>query len=426
MRHAPSVLLRLMFDGAVAAAVPGRLLSAHLPPPPRGRTVVVGAGKAAAAMASAVEQAWANQYHQDALTGLVITRYGHAMRTEWIEVVEAAHPVPDQAGLDAACRTLELVRTLGPDDLVLCLVSGGGSALLTLPAAGITLDEKRDVTGQMLRCGATISEINCVRKHLSAIKGGQLAKSAAPAEVVTLTISDVPGDDPAVIASGPTVADPTTFADARSVLDKYNIQPSPGVGAHLMAAVEETPKPGDPLFERASVRTIVTPQDALEAAATVAEEAGIRSVILSDSIEGESREVALAHAAIVRDIIHRGQPAESPCVILSGGETTVTIRGRGRGGPNAEFLLALALALGGESGVHAIACDTDGIDGTEDNAGAVISPDTLARGLSRGIHAHDFLSNNDAYSYFEELGDLVVTGPTRTNVNDFRAVLVEN
>ena len=241
-----------------------------------------------------------------------------------------------------------------------------------------------------------------------------------------MTISDVPGDDPAVIASGPTVADPTTFADARSVLDKYNIQPSPGVGAHLMAAVEETPKPGDPLFERASVRTIVTPQDALEAAATVAEEAGIRSVILSDSIEGESREVALAHAAIVRDIIHRGQPAESPCVILSGGETTVTIRGRGRGGPNAEFLLALALALGSESGVYAIACDTDGIDGTEDNAGAVIFPDTLARGLSRGIQARDFLSNNDAYSYFEKLGDLVVTGPTRTNVNDFRAVLVEN
>ena len=309
---------------------------------------------------------------------------------------------------------------------MLCLVAGGGAALLTLPAAGITLDEKRAVTRQMLRCGATISEINCVRKHLSAIKGGQLAKSAAPAEVVTLIISDVPGDDPAVIASGPTVADPTTFADARAVLDKYNIEPPPVVGAHLLAAVEETPKLADPSFERSSVRTIVTPQDALDAAATVAEEAGIRPLILSDSVEGESREVALAHAAIARDILRRGQPAEPPCVILSGGETTVTIRGRGRGGPNTEFLLALALALGGEPGVHAIACDTDGIDGTEDNAGADISPDTLVRGLSRGINARDCLSNNDAYSYFEELGDLVVTGPTRTNVNDFRAVLVEN
>ncbi|MFP6756075.1 MAG: glycerate kinase [Alphaproteobacteria bacterium] len=426
MRHTPSALLRLMFDGAVAAASPGQLLSAHLPLPPCGRTVVVGAGKAAAAMASAVEQAWANQNDQDALTGLVITRYGHAVRTERIEVVEAAHPVPDQAGLDAARRIRDLVRTLGPDDLMLCLVSGGGSALLTLPAAGITLDEKRAVTRQMLRCGATISEINCVRKHLSAIKGGQLAKSAAPAEVVTLIISDVPGDDPAVIASGPTVADPTTFADARAVLDKYNIEPPPGVGAHLLAAVEETPKLADPSFERSSVRTIVTPQDALDAAATVAEDAGVRPLILSDSVEGESREVALAHAAIARDILRRGQPAEPPCVILSGGETTVTIHGRGRGGPNAEFLLALALALGGEPGVHAIACDTDGIDGTEDNAGAVISPDTLVRGLSRGINARDCLSNNDAYSYFEELGDLVVTGPTRTNVNDFRAVLVEN
>ena len=366
MRHTPSALLRLMFDGAVAAASPGQLLSAHLPLPPCGRTVVVGAGKAAAAMASAVEQAWANQNDQDALTGLVITRYGHAVRTERIEVVEAAHPVPDKAGLDAARRIRDLVRTLGPEDLMLCLVSGGGSALLTLPAAGITLDEKRAVTRQMLRCGATISEINCVRKHLSAIKGGQLAKSAAPAEVVTLIISDVSGDDPAVIASGPTVADPTTFADARAVLDKYNIEPPPGVGAHLLAAVEETPKLADPSFERSSVRTIVTPQDALDAAATVAEEAGVRPLILSDSVEGESREVALAHAAIARDILRRGQPAEPPCVILSGGETTVTIRGRGRGGPNAEFLLALALALGGEPGVHAIACDTDGIDGTEE------------------------------------------------------------
>ena len=425
MLSSPLELLRLMFDGAVAAAAPEQSLVEHLPPPPRGRTVVVGAGKAAASMASVVEKAWRNQNPRGAIAGLVITRYGHGVRTDQIEVVEAAHPVPDQAGLDAARRTLDLVQALGPDDLVLCLVSGGGSALLTLPAEGITLGEKQSVTHQMLRCGATISEINCVRKHLSAIKGGQLAQLAAPAEVVTLTISDVPGNDPAVIASGPTVADPTTFADARAVLGKYKINAPPGVAAHLMAAARETPKPGDPALERSSVRTIVTPQEALEAAAIVAEAAGIRPLILSDSMEGESRAVALTHAAIAREIVSHGKPTKPPCVILSGGETTVTIRGDGRGGPNAEFLLALALELNGEPCVHAIACDTDGIDGSEDNAGAVISPDTLQRGLLWGAKAQDYLSNNDAYSFFQGIGDLVVTGPTRTNVNDFRAILIE-
>ena len=425
MLSSPLELLRSMFDGAVAAAAPEASLAVHLPPPPRGRTVVVGAGKAAAAMASVVEQAWLNRNSQGTISGLVITRYGHGVRTEQIEVVEAAHPVPDQAGLDAARRTLDLVQTLGPDDLMLCLVSGGGSALLTLPAEGITLKEKQSVTQQMLRCGATISEINCVRKHLSAIKGGQLAQLAAPAKVVTLMISDVPGNDPAVIASGPTVADPTTFADARAVLAKHNIKAPPAVVKHLMAAVRETPKPGDPALERTSVRTIVTPQDALEAAARVAEAAGVRSLILGDSMEGESSEVALTHAAITRQILNHGKPVEPPCVLLSGGETTVTIRGDGRGGPNAEFLLALAISLDGEPGVHAIACDTDGIDGSEDNAGAFLSPRTIERANLQGANAQAYLSNNDAYTFFREIGGLVVTGPTRTNVNDFRAILVE-
>jgi len=426
MNHTPLTLLRSMFDGAVAAALPARSLSAHLPPPPPGRTVVVGAGKAAAEMASEVEQVWANRNREVELTGLVITCYGHGVRTEQIEVVEAAHPIPDQTGLDAARRILELVQPLGSDDLALCLISGGGSALLTVPADGIELNEKQAVTDQLLRCGATISEINCVRKHLSAIKGGRLAKVAAPAAVVALTISDVPGDDPAVIASGPTVADPTTFSEARAVLNKYNLKTPPGVVKHLAAALEETPKPLDPSLKRSNVRTIVTPQDALEAAAVIAEAAGVRPVILSDSIEGESREVALVHAAIAGQILKRGQPIKPPCVLLSSGETTVTVRGKGRGGRNAEFLLALALALDGAPRVHAIACDTDGIDGTEDNAGAIISPDTLTRGQAAGVNAEDYLSHNDSYTFFQELGDLVVTGPTRTNVNDFRAILIES
>jgi hydroxypyruvate reductase len=424
MTDSPRALLRGMFDAAVATAMPERAVPPHLPAPPQGRTVVVGAGKAAATMARAVERAWAEQGHHGGLAGVVITRYGHGARTERIRVVEASHPVPDEAGLRAADEILGLVSELGEDDLVVCLISGGGSALLTLPASGLALDDKRAVTGELLRCGATISEINCVRKHLSAIKGGRLAAAAHPAQVVTLMISDVPGDDPAVIASGPTVPDPTTFAAARAVLAKYAITPPAAVAAHLAAEADETPKPGDARLARSRAVTIATPQAALEAAAAVAQAAGYRALILSDSVEGEAREVALVHAAIARQVALHDQPAPAPCAVISGGETTVSVRGSGRGGRNAEFLLALVLALDGLSGVHALACDTDGIDGSEDNAGALCGPDTLARAAAAGLDARALLANNDAYGFFEALDDLVVTGPTLTNVNDFRAILV--
>jgi hydroxypyruvate reductase len=405
---APEDLLRKLFEAAVAAArAEGRLVAA-LPPAPRGRTVVVGAGKAAAAMARAVEDAWTAD-----LSGLVVTRYGHGVPTHRIEVVEAAHPNPDEAGQRAAARILELARALGRDDLLLCLISGGGSALLALPAEGLSLADKQAVTRALLRSGATISEINCVRKHLSLIKGGRLA-AAAPAPVVALLISDVPGDDPSVIASGPTVPDPTTFADARAVLEKYRIA----------AAREETPKPGDPRLSASRLVMVATPQDALEAAAAVAREAGYRPLILGNAIEGEARDVALVHAGMARQASLYGQPTEPPCVLLSGGETTVTVRGRGRGGRNGEFALALAVALRGDPRVWAIACDSDGIDGAEDNAGALVRPDQLARAEAAGLDAKAMLANNDAYGFFSALGDLVVTGPTRTNVNDFRAVLV--
>ena len=415
----PRALLRELFDAALDAAAPGRCLPPHLPEPPPGRTVVVGAGKAAAEMARAVEAHWAG-----GLDGLVVTRYGHATPTRSIEVVEAAHPVPDRAGRQAARRILELVGGLGQDDLVLCLISGGGSALLALPAAGVSLDDKQAVNRALLRAGATISEINCVRKHLSAIKGGRLAAAAAPARVVALLISDVPGDDPAVIASGPTVADPTTFADARAVLARYGIEPPAAVAARLRAADDETPKPGERRLARAETRLIATPGDALEAAARRARAAGFGPLILGDSLEGEAREVGIVHAGIARHAVRSAQPAAPPCAILSGGETTVTVRGGGRGGRNTEFLLALALALDGLAGVHAIACDTDGIDGSEDNAGAVIAPDTLARAAAAGVDARAHLADNDAYGFFAALGDLVVTGPTLTNVNDFRALLI--
>ena len=424
MDQAPRALLTALFDAAVAAAMPARALPAHLPPPPRGRAVVVGAGKAAASMALAVEEAWRAQGDRGALAGLVITRYGHGLDTDHIEVVEASHPVPDQAGVDAATRILGMARDLGEDDLLLCLISGGGSALLALPAPGLTLDDKRAVTGDLLRCGATISEINCVRKHLSAVKGGRLAAAAYPAQTVALMISDVPGDDPAVIASGPTVPDPTTFADARAVLAKYGIDPPAAVARHLAAEGDETPKPGDPRLAKSRAVAIATPQASLEAAARVAEAAGYKALILGDSIEGEARDVALVMAAIARQVALRGQPARAPCVLLSGGETTVTVRGGGRGGRNAEFLLALAVALDGRDRIHAIACDTDGIDGSEDNAGAVIGPETLARAAALGLDPRAHLADNDAYGFFKGLDDLLITGPTRTNVNDFRAVLI--
>jgi hydroxypyruvate reductase len=417
----PREFLRSLFDAALAAADPARCVAPHLPPRPKGRTIVVGAGKAAAKMARTVEERWPSP-----LSGLVVTRYGHGVACDRIEVVEAAHPVPDAAGQRAAARILEMVQGLSADDLVLCLISGGGSALLALPAPGLSLDDKRAVNRALLRSGAAIGEMNCVRKHLSAIKGGRLAAAAAPARLVSLLISDVPGDDPAVIASGPTVPDPTTFADALAVLRKYGIDGPAGVVAHLEAAADETPKPGDPRLARVETKIIARPQDALDAAAAVARHAGITPVILGDSIEGEAREVATVHAGIARQVRRHGQPALAPAVLISGGETTVTVRGGGRGGRNAEFLLALAVALNGEPGIHAVAGDTDGIDGTEDNAGALLDPASIARAAARGIDAPRALADNDGYGFFAALGDLIITGPTRTNVNDFRAILIES
>jgi glycerate 2-kinase len=422
MSPSPRALLLDMLKAAIKAALPEHCLPPHLPPPPKGRTIVVGAGKGSAAMARAVEQHWPKRGGK--LSGLIVTRYGHAVATKGIEVVEAGHPVPDEAGRAAAARILRMVQGLTADDLVLCLISGGGSALLTLPALGLTLADKQAVNRALLKCGAAIGEMNCVRKHLSAIKGGRLAVAAWPAPVVTLMISDVPNDDPSVIASGPTVADPTTAADALAILEKYRIDGPQAVIAHLRRGDDETPKPGDPRLARATNRIIATPHQSLEAAAAIARAGGFAPLILGDSIEGEARDVALVHAAIARHCSRHGQPIAPPCAILSGGETTVTVRGRGRGGRNAEFLLALAVALEGLPGVDALAADTDGIDGTEDNAGAVIAPDTLARTAQRGLAAKAFLADNDGYSFFSALDDLVVTGPTFTNVNDFRAILV--
>jgi glycerate 2-kinase len=415
----PRQLLLDMLQAAITAALPAHCVPPHLPPPPRGRTIVVGAGKASAAMARAVEDNWSGE-----LSGLIVTRYGHAVPTRCIEIVEAAHPVPDEAGRAVAERILRMVQGLTEDDLVLCLISGGGSALLALPAPGLTLEDKQAVNKALLRSGAAIGEMNCVRKHLSAIKGGRLALAAAPARIVTLMISDVPNDDAAVIASGPTVADPTTAADALAILAKYRIDGPPSVLAHLRRGDDETPKPGDERLARVDNRIIATPLQSLEAAAAIARAAGIAPLILSDSIEGEARDVALVHAAIVRHCARHGQPGAPPCAILSGGETTVTVRGTGRGGRNAEFLLALAVALDGLPGIDALAADTDGIDGTEDNAGAVLAPDSLARAAARGVSAKALLADNDGYGFFSALDDLVVTGPTFTNVNDFRAILV--
>jgi hydroxypyruvate reductase len=421
--HAPDCpeqqLLRKLFLAAVSAADPGALIPRWLPARPKGRTIVVGAGKAAASMAAAFERSW------DApLAGLVVTRYGYGVPCRRIEIVEASHPVPDAAGYDAATRMLALVQSLGPDELVVALISGGGSALLSLPAKGLTLADKQEINQRLLRSGADIAEINCVRKHLSAIKGGWLAASAAPARVVSLIISDVPGDDPGVIASGPTIADPTTFADALAVLQKYGIDKPVSVVEHLQRAALETPKPGDPRFNGHEHHVIATPQRSLEAAAQLAREAGVTPLILSDSLEGEAREVAKVMAALARQVVRYHQPLGAPCVLLSGGETTVTVHGQGQGGRNVEFLLALALQLRGLSGVHALAADTDGVDGQSEVAGAVIDPSTLRRALALGIDSAARLADNDAHRYFAALGDQVITGPTFTNVNDFRAVLI--
>ncbi|MDE2017467.1 MAG: glycerate kinase [Hyphomicrobiales bacterium] len=407
-----------MFDAAVAAADPAKVVPGRLPAPPKGRTVVVGAGKASAAMARAFEKAWPRP-----LTGLVVTRYGHAVPCERIEIVEAAHPVPDAAGERAAARMIETVRGLSADDLVVALVSGGASSLLSLPAPGLTLDDKRAVNKALLASGASISEMNCVRKHLSAVKGGRLAAAAHPARVETLLISDVPGDDPAVIGSGPTLPDPTRRADARAILARHGIDPGTRVLAVLDAG-EETPKPGDPRLARARAQMLATPQGSLLAAAEVAHAAGVTPLILGDAIEGESREVARVMAGIAFQVRRYGQPAPAPCALISGGETTVTVRGKGRGGRNVEFLLALALALRGDPRVFAAAGDTDGVDGAEEIAGALVAPDTLARAKALGIDPAARLADNDGHSFFEALGDRIVTGPTLTNVNDFRALLV--
>ncbi len=427
MTRDPVALLQAMFTAARDAADPAQCVPPHLPPVPRksdgswGRTMVVGAGKAAASMARAVELAWP----ADApLEGLVVTRYGHDVPCDRIQVVEASHPVPDSAGEKAAALILQKVQGLGPDDLVLCLISGGGSALLSLPAEGLTLEDKQAVNRELLSCGANIAEMNCLRKHLSRIKGGRLAAAAAPAPLVSLLISDVPGDDPAVIASGPTVPDPTTFTDAQAVIEKYGIDLPANVKRHLAAAKDESPKPGDKIFANTQTKMIATPQMALEAAAKIARDAGIVPVILGDAIEGEARDVALVMAGIARQVRRHGQPAGAPCVLLSGGETTVTLRGKGRGGRNAEFLMALAVALDGAENIYALAADTDGIDGSEDNAGAWLTPDSIGRAARKGIDAKACLSNNDGYSFFQAAGSLVVTGPTLTNVNDFRAILI--
>lgn len=418
-------MLRSLFDAAIAAADPTERTSEFLhraqPWTAARRTVLVGAGKAAAAMALGAERAWPASAP---LAGLVVTRYGHGSACRRVEVIEAGHPLPDAAGVEAARRVLEMVQALSEGDLVLCLLSGGGSALLALPASGLTLDDKRVVTQAVLASGASIGEINCVRKHLSAIKGGRLTATAYPARVLTLAISDVPGDDPAVIASGPTVADPTSFADALAVLARYRVALPAPVTAHLKAAADETPKPGDPRLDRAELSILVRPLDALEAAAGAAAAAGVEAAILGDRIEGEAREIARAQADLVRDVIHSRGPGSAPAALFSGGETTVTVRGSGRGGRNTEFLLALAVALNGQGGVYALAADTDGLDGTEENAGAWIGPDTLTRARGLGLDPLAFLENNDAYGFFSALGELLVIGPTRTNVNDFRAILV--
>ncbi len=428
--------LEYLYGVAVRRALPLHNTAAFLPPPPSresgGRTLVLGAGKAGGAMAQAVEALW--PAHAP-LSGLVVTRYHHTPPrpqglAQRIEVVEAAHPVPDAAGLAAAQRILALTQGLTENDLVLCLISGGGSALLTLPGDGLTLEDKQRINKALLESGAAIDEMNCVRKHLSRIKGGRLAAACAPARVVTLTISDVPGDDPSVIASGPTVPDATTCADALAILDRYRIEVPTAVRSALEAGTLETPKPGDAVFAHHVVHMIATPQQSLEAAAEAARAAGVQAHILSDEIEGESREVGKVHAALARAVARRGQPFTRPCVILSGGETTVTVRPqppgtpRGRGGRAGEFCLGLAQALQGQPGVWALAADTDGIDGVEDNAGARVAPDTLARAEAAGLRITTHLDRNDAYGFFQPLGDLVVTGPTHTNVNDFRVLLI--
>jgi len=419
MNTPPRELLQAMFAAAVNAAQPEHCIPRFLPAPPKGRTIVIGAGKASAAMARALEAHWPGE-----LEGLVVTRYGYAVPCERIEIVEAAHPVPDAAGEAAAACMLKRVEGLTADDLVICLISGGGSALLPLPGPGVSLADKQAINRALLKSGASISEMNCVRRHLSAIKGGRLAAACHPARVVNLLISDVPGDNPMDIASGPTVADPTTCADALAIVRRYAIDLPAGARALLESGRGETVKPGDARLAGVETQLVATPWMALEAAAEVARAAGVTPVLLGDRLEGEAREVAKVMAGIALQARQYGHPAPPPCVLLSGGETTVTVRGSGRGGRNVEFLLALAVALDGAPGIHAVAGDTDGVDGQEEIAGAFVTPDTLARAWAQGIRPRERLDDNDGHGFFEALGESLVTGPTLTNVNDFRAVLV--
>lgn len=412
-------LLRHMFREAVNSVDPLLVVPPYLPNQPKGRTLVFGAGKASARMALAVERNWTGS-----LEGLVVTRYGHSETCEYIEIIESGHPVPDEAGTRAARRMLEMANGLTEDDLVIFLISGGGSSLLSLPTEGVDFQEKQHINGALLKSGATIREMNCVRKHLSAVKGGRLALACYPAQVITLVISDVPGDDPAIVASGPSIPDQSTSADALHILKKYEIGLSESLRTLLLDTTRSAPSIADPKLLRNRVCVVASAQQALDAAAKVARANGYAPLILGDSIEGESREIAIMHAGIARQVVMRDQPIPMPCVILSGGETTVTVRGTGRGGRNAEFLLALGIALDGLQSVYAIACDTDGIDGTEDNAGCLLRPSSLNRARTMGLDAKAYLANNDGYSFFEKLDDLLITGPTKTNVNDFRAILI--
>lgn len=415
----PDDFLLSLFDTAVSAASPHQTLPSFLPANSNRKAIVIGAGKAAASMAQSIEQHW-----QGELSGIVVTRYGHDLPCKKIEVVQASHPVPDNVGEKTAQRILDLVSTLTKDDLVICLISGGGSSLLALPADGISLTDKQNINKALLRSGAAIDEMNCVRKHLSAIKGGKLAAACHPAQVITYAISDVPGDEATVIASGPTVADPTTSADALTILKRYQIVVANNVATWLSTSAAETIKPGDKILDRCEYHLITTPKAALTAAISSAERRGINVLSLGDQVEGEASEVAKQHAELARAIANGEHEIKPPCVILSGGETTVTLKGNGRGGRNAEYLLSLANCLQGSPNIYALAADTDGIDGSEDNAGAMLSPSTWKRALALNINAAEMLANNDGYGFFEKLNDLIVTGPTRTNVNDFRAIFI--